>query len=140
MENYDMPSSSAKKAEQVFPILVSLADNQQIESYIDIANRIGYKDARPLGGILGFIMSYCILEHIPCITRLVVSKATGLPGMQELMEFNLWRVFEFDWYSYKMPRARELDQAKRKVDELLTQGETWYSLITKYIPKGYLVN
>jgi hypothetical protein len=131
--------NSAVKAAQLFPMLMALAGNQQLESYKQAAERIGYPDARPMGTILGYILAYCVRHDLPCLSRLLISKKTGEPGMEEVKMFNLWKVFEYEWDDIIPPSAEDLMSARQWVEEEQDRGLSWKGIIFRNSSKMMLV-
>ena len=69
------------RAQQIWPILISLAHNRQIITYKRLAGLIGMRGGGVLGkGPLARIAYYCIQNDLPPLTSLVVNEKTGLPG------------------------------------------------------------
>jgi hypothetical protein len=61
------------------------------------------------------IQSYCLIEKLPPLTILVVSKKTGLPGsgfgaVSEIPK-NQIRVFDYDWLKHGCPAPEKFAKA-----------------------------
>jgi hypothetical protein len=59
--------------------------------------------------------SYCLLNKVPPLTTLVVSKNTGLPGsgfsaVNEIPKFQI-KVFEYDWLKHGCPSPENFAKA-----------------------------
>jgi len=63
----------------IWPALIDVAARRATITYSDLADVIGSVDHRH-GWPLGLIQEYCQDRHLPPLTILVVSKASGLPG------------------------------------------------------------
>lgn len=116
VKQFSADSSNPNRALQVWQILISKAHNRQTVTYINLANMIGYSDARPIPNILELIMRYCDQNRIPPLTALVVNKGTGIPGngLTTLKNGDTDReeVFNYDWYSIIPPTPKEFENAK----------------------------
>lgn len=106
----------SERAWQVWPLLAYAAGNRQIVTYEMLAQLTGMH-AAGFGPILEQIQSYCLLNRLPPLTALVVSKATGLPSEGFVAATNVPRafadVFEHDWYSTPCPAPEQLAEATR---------------------------
>lgn len=112
VKKFSDDSTGPGRALQVWQILIGKAHNRQTITYIDLANMIGYSDAKPLPNILNYIMKYCKQNDLPPLTALVVNKKTGAPGsgLTTLRDLNADReeIFNFDWYALIPPTPDEL--------------------------------
>jgi hypothetical protein len=95
-----------QRASQIWPVLTLAASNKQILTYDFLAKLIGVPPPA-LGQLLEPIQSYCLIEKLPPLTILVVSKKTGLPGsgfsaVSEIPKFQI-KVFEYDWLKHECP-------------------------------------
>ena len=102
---------SALRAQQSWPILISMAKQRRTIKYEELSQFIGYTDSRPIWSVLGNIMFFCELKELPPLTALVVNKE-GVPGngltsvsSNELNE-KRENVFDFDWYSIVPPSSK----------------------------------
>jgi len=81
LKRYGRRDKHEMRAQQIWPILISLAHNRQIITYKKLADLIGMRGAGVLGkGPLDRIAYYCIQNNLPPLTSLVVNEKTGLPG------------------------------------------------------------
>lgn len=103
------------RAEQIWPILISLAYNRQTITYGGLAGMLGFEGAGVFAGILGQIMNWCAANDVPPLTILVVNSKTGLPGegLTTPADLNADRekVFDYDWYDLVAPGAAALAAA-----------------------------
>jgi len=110
---------AAWRAIQLWQVLVGCTDHQRILTYGQVAEMMGYKDARPLIPILYHIMFYCQENGLPPLTVLVVRKDGGAPGdgleidngKYPTLDAARMAVFGEDWYSIIPPTADEFHQA-----------------------------
>lgn len=100
-----------ERAAQIWPILSFAAKNRQLLTYGIVGKLIGVP-RQGIGKLLGPTQSYCLKNHLPALTNLVVSKDTGIPSegfiendshpkMQQ-------KVFNHDWLTEKTPSPEEL--------------------------------
>ena len=107
-----------QRASQIWPILTLSATNKQILTYDVLAKLIGVPPPA-LGQLLEPIQSYCLIEKLPPLTILVVSKKTGLPGsgfgaVSDIPK-NQIKVFEYDWLKHGCPTPEEFAEAVKKL-------------------------
>jgi hypothetical protein len=103
-----------QRSAQIWPVLTLSAVNKQILTYDFLAKLIGVPPPA-LGQLLEPIQSYCLIEKLPPLTILVVSKKTGLPGsgfsaVSEIPKFQI-RVFEYDWLKHGCPSPEKFAKA-----------------------------
>jgi putative restriction endonuclease len=103
-------------AHRTWPILVEAADLRQVMTYIQVAQRLDYKNARPMRQVLWPIQDYCMVHGLPPLTILVVNKSTRKPGggfigWQGSVEEGQRVVFEHPWTQYVTPTIDSLRQA-----------------------------
>lgn len=103
-----------QRAAQIWPVLTLAASNKQILTYDFLAKLIGVPPPA-LGQLLELIQSYCLIEKLPPLTILVVSKKTGLPGsgfsaVSEIPKYQI-KVFEYDWLKHGCPSTEEFEKA-----------------------------
>lgn len=112
---FDTNPNWPERALQMWIILVACAHNRQTLTYSHLAERIGYKDVRPIGQVLDYIWHYCNQHDLPPLTGIVVNKNTGLPGggMGDYTLADQETVFSFNWYNVIPPSPDELDAAYR---------------------------
>jgi hypothetical protein len=99
-----------QRAAKIWPVLILAASNKQILTYDFLANLIGVPPPA-LGQLLEPIQSYCLINKLPPLTILVVSKKTGLPGsgfsaVSEIPKYQI-KVFEYDWLINGCPKPEE---------------------------------
>jgi putative restriction endonuclease len=127
------------RAGVIWPVLVNAAKNKEKPQYLrDIAPLIE-TSAISVGLALGPIQTYCLENHLPPLTAIVVAKATGLPGDG----FIAWdvddidsaqqAVFAFNWDAIPNPYggfgeddtidsfAEEILRNPNKVEEIYTK-------------------
>lgn len=107
---------SVWRALQCWQILVSKASTNSIMTYGELADMMGYADARPLSRILGHILFYCQQNELPPLNSLVVNQETGLPGEgigieAEQIPSTHMAVFREDWFDIVPPTIKELGRA-----------------------------
>lgn len=107
-----------ERATQLWAVLALAARNRQVLTYDTVAQLIGVA-RQGIGQLLEPIQSYCIVNQLPPLTALVVSKETGLPSSgftatdAALVPAAQARVFEYDWLSRGCPTPEEFDNAAR---------------------------
>ena len=109
MERYE-------KAAQVWSMLTEAAKNRKVLYYSDIDSSnpkdVGKQYLEP-------IQSYCILNRLPALTVLVVSKSTGEPGWgfiaAEGFSLEQNKVFNFAWEKIETPPPDKLQTAVKKL-------------------------
>ena len=103
-------------AARVWSILTEAARSRKLLYYSDI-DKDNPKDVGKL--YLEPIQSYCILNRLPHLTIIVVSRATGVPGKGFIATANLQseqkRVFEFAWTKVENPNPDELQAAVQQL-------------------------
>lgn len=132
------PSNPAIRAVDAIKVLIKRATNSQLITYNNLAHEIGYNDPRPTGHVLWAVFGWCMKNKAPALSRLVISQGTGNPGIDELLRYNLFEIFNFDWGKLKAPTASEVEMCRQWL-----QGETidltWDQLIDKLTPKKFLI-
>jgi putative restriction endonuclease len=110
-KTFDNITKSTERALQVWLILIGKAYNHQTMTYIELANLMGYNDARPIRNFLIPIMNYCDQNDLPPLTVLVVSKEKGTPGTGlttvDNPDLDRQRVFNYNWYNLYPPTPEE---------------------------------
>ena len=112
---FDTDATLAKRALQIYLILIGCADRRETITYEILASKMGYdRGAGVLADRLGPIMRWCAMNGQPALTAIVVKKGTGLPGDGlETVEDNKFsreqqRVFEHPWFDFFPPDLTEL--------------------------------
>ena len=104
------------RALQIYLVLIGAASRQQILTYGDVAQKLGFGGSNILGTPLGMIHYWCEHHGIPPINTIVVNKDSGLPGDeippttgQTINEVHQ-AVFKKNWYAIMPPEPDELDR------------------------------
>lgn len=107
----------SERAWQTWPLLAFAAHNRQTLTYEIVAKLTGMHTAG-LGAVLEQIQSYCLVNDLPPLSALVVSKSTGLPSEGFVAASNVPRafldVFEHDWMAIACPTPEQLEAATRE--------------------------
>ena len=108
-------NKAAARAQQIWNILIGCAHNQQILTYGQLADILGFKGAGVFAESLGLIMDYCDREGLPPLTSLVVRKVEGDPGsgLTTTSKYTSndearMKVFQFEWYKLIPPSIADL--------------------------------
>jgi hypothetical protein len=106
----------SERAVQIWSVLSLAASNRQVLTYAILSKLTGVPQ-QGLGKMLEPIQSYCLLEHLPPLTILVVN-TTGLPGAGFVAAHDIpreqLRVFSHAWLEQAVPSPEQLaDAAKR---------------------------
>ncbi len=136
--NMPAPSNPAIRAKKAIKTLIERAKNNQLMTYIDLADAIGYHDPRPTGHVLWCVFAWCLKNKAPALSRLVISKGTGNPGVEELLVYNLFEIFKFDWDKMKIPSPTEIEMCRQWLEEEADDLE-WHEIIAKFSPKRFLI-
>ena len=108
----------SERSAQAWPALALAARNRQVLTY-DLLGRLLGMPTPALGGVLEPIQSYCLLNRLPPLTALVVSKVTGLPGSGFIAASDvpkvLLDVFEHDWLEHGCPSPEVFAQAVERL-------------------------
>jgi hypothetical protein len=106
----------SERAHQIWPVLAWAARNRQVITYGILGKLIGVPQ-HGLGQLLEPIQSYCLQEGLPPLTILVVSQATGVPGVGFIATEDIPKtqvsVFAYDWLEHGCPTVDELEDAHR---------------------------
>jgi len=106
-----------ERACQLWSVLALAAHNRQILTYELVAKLTGIAQ-QGIGQLLEPIQSYCLLNGLPPLTVLVVSKESGLPSSGFTAASDVPRaqlqVLEFDWLAHGCPSADVLAKAVRE--------------------------
>lgn len=104
------------RAWQAWPVLTFAAKNRQILTY-ELLGRLTGMHPAGLGQVLERVQSYCLLNKLPPLSALVVSKETGLPSVGFVATADVPRafilIFEHDWLSMPCPSPEKLEEAAR---------------------------
>lgn len=109
---------ASERATQLWAVLALAARNRQVLTYDTVAQLIGVP-RQGLGQLLEPIQSYCLVEELPPLTALVVSKETGLPSAgftaadAAKVPAAQARVFDHDWLAIGCPTSDQFDDAVR---------------------------
>ncbi len=105
------------RAQQVWVILIGAAANRQTLTYLDLALRMGFNEnsRHILRQFLDPVSRYCQREDLPALTVLVVSEASGQPGVglqpfiRQGYSYEAERelVYQEDWYQYRVPSRND---------------------------------
>jgi hypothetical protein len=119
VRRFEEESTLARRALQVYMILIGLARSRQTIKYDALGTKMyGKTVTLPLGQELGYVAFYCMREELPPLTAIVVNSTgipgRGFPGHAEGEDINLARerVYEYDWFAIFPPKVRELEEAK----------------------------
>lgn len=110
----------SERACQIWAVLAWAAASRQSLTYGQIAAATGTIQVS-VGGFLEPIQSYCLLNELPPLTVLVVSKETGLPGSGFTATTGTGiptareAVFGFDWLKRGNPGADALELAVKRL-------------------------
>ena len=106
-----------ERAAAAWSVLVFAAMHRQTLTYELLGNITGMH-AAGLGEVLEPIQSYCLLNELPPLSALVVSKSTGLPGTGFIAALDVprefVRIFEHDWLTVQCPTPEVLADAARR--------------------------
>ena len=99
-------------------MLAFAARTQTVLSYDDVQSLTGLATVAigPTG--LAPIAAYCLVNHLPVLTSLVIKKETGLPGegllnhiSKEDIPAEQHRCFVFDWAGHPKPTVEQFKNA-----------------------------
>ena len=112
------------RAVQLWQILVGCAYNQQLITYGQLAEILGYDGAGVFAQLLGRIMYYCDEQKLPPLTTLVVNQDAGEPGdglelrkRYKNVDTARMAVFAADWYGIIPPSADEYQEVWERAKE-----------------------
>jgi len=115
VKRYGRRDKHEMRAQQIWPILISLAHNRQIITYKRLAYLVGIGGPGVLGkGPLDRIANYCIQNDLPPLTSLVVNEKTGLPGNGIPVKKAATQrevVFNNPWFKIVAPTPDQLHEA-----------------------------
>jgi len=103
-----------QRASQCWAVIALAARNRQILTYEIVAQLIGVPRAA-VGGFLGPVQTYCLQQHLPPLTILVVSESSGLPGEGFIAAQDIPKaqagVFAHDWNDVAASSPEALENA-----------------------------
>ena len=101
----------AKRALQVWQVLISAAHNRQTITYGQLARLIGMGDNPVVvTPAISRVGEYCKRNNLPPLTYLVVGKGAGKPGIDfPDLDSERERVFNHLWFSMDPVRASDLE-------------------------------
>ena len=118
-----------QRAEQIWPILALCARFRATVSYEILGRLIGVP-RQGLGQLLEPIQSYCIINHLPPLSVLVVTDKSGLPGEGFIAAGDVphaqAQVFAQNWLKSMPPSAADLAAA---VSRLPSNGRALSELV-----------
>lgn len=97
-----MPTNQAERAFRAWPELTQCAKEKKTITYGDLAKKLGLHP-RVIRFVLGPIQDYCLSEHLPPLTILVVSQSNGVPSDgfiawdAEDLQTGFDKVYDFNW-------------------------------------------
>jgi hypothetical protein len=107
-----------ERSTQTWSLLALAATHRQTLTY-ELVGKLTGMHAAGLGPILEPIQSYCILNELPPLSALVVSKATGLPSPGFVAATDVprefIRIFAHDWIETRCPTPEELSSAAERL-------------------------
>jgi hypothetical protein len=120
MKTFNPTSEHPARAVQAWQILVGKAMNRQTVTY-ELLSELMYEKqaAGVLAKILGHVAFYCIENHIPPLTALVVGKGPGKPGDRipvdpAKIDEEREKVYQYNWYNVYPPSEAEFTAAYKK--------------------------
>ena len=117
MQRLNPTAKHPARAVQAWQILVSAAMHRQTLTHKGMSRLMYGRDAAGvLDKILGHIAFYCIDNHLPPLTSIVVGKGRGTPGRdipidRTKTDAERERVYSTDWYDIYPPTADEFAAA-----------------------------
>ncbi len=103
-----------ERALQLWQILIGKAHNQQLVTYGELRDILGFGGAGVFAQPLGHIAYYCDREDLPPLTTVVIKEDTGEPGdgiPVKNIHKNRMKVFAYDWYRMIPPTPDEFEEA-----------------------------
>jgi len=107
-----------ERAAQIWPLLSHCATHRQTLTYETVSRLTGMAP-QGLGQILEPIQSFCLLNHLPALSSIVVGAKTGVPGTGFIAAANVpteqATVFEWRWLDRPPPTAADLEAAVKRL-------------------------
>jgi putative restriction endonuclease len=118
IKKFDEDPSDELRAFQIWLILIGKAFNRQIVTYKILGKMLGFRGYGVFAGILDHIRIYCILNHLPPLTALVVNQITGLPGKglglsDKDLNAAREKIYNYDWYNIIPPTPEQLMKERK---------------------------
>lgn len=102
-----MTINQVERAFRAWPVLAYCAKQRKTITYAELGSALGVHH-RAVRYVLGLLQDYCLEEHLPPITILIVN-STGKPGSGfiafdlDRMDEGLEQVFSFKWHEMENP-------------------------------------
>lgn len=103
-----MTINHAERAYRAWPILTEIAQSHDLITYGSLADKLGIHH-RTIRFVLGVIQDYCLSEHLPPLTIIVVRQGSDIPGEGfiawdvEDLEQGRTAVYDFNWQNLINP-------------------------------------
>jgi putative restriction endonuclease len=125
-----MSVNQVERAYRAWPILTGCAMKGTTITYGDLAQSLGIHH-RAVRYVLGVIQDYCLSEHLPPLTIVVVSQNKGMPGHGFIawdiddLQTGLAKVYGYNWDALENPFSYASDgsTADDLVEVLVSQPE-----------------
>ncbi len=135
--------NQAQRAFKAWKVLTELAPTGNNATYEDLAKAIGIHH-RAIRYVLGLIQDYCLQNHLPPLTILVVNKQTTEPGAgfiawsHDNLEEGRGQVRSFDWTKVSNPFEFASDGTAENelVTQLLDKPDASDEIYTKVKVRG----
>ncbi len=123
-------------------VLSQVAKNNKLIRYGELGRQIGIHH-RPVRFVLGLIQDYCLQNHLPPLTILVVNQS-GIPGNGfiawdvDKIEEGLKQVYSYNWDNLDNPFSFAKDGLKEDeiIEELLENPDSSKDLYAKIKVRG----
>lgn len=103
-----MRVNQVERAFRAWPVLVDRASKKTTITYGELAKKLGIHH-RAVRYVLGVIQQYCLDEHLPPLTILIVNQLEGVPGEGFIawdaddLETGLVKVYGWNWKAMENP-------------------------------------
>jgi putative restriction endonuclease len=103
-----MAINQSERAYRAWPILTKIAQSHDLITYGSLAEKLGIHH-RTIRFVLGIIQDYCLSEHLPPLTIIVVGQGSNTPGDGfiawdvEDLGHGRTAVYDFNWQSLINP-------------------------------------